>query len=257
MKHTTSKHQQIQLWIVAILATTYAILATSVGHAPIAALVGLGATILSGCLGYKLGPRRQVGPEIFLVWGSAFMTVGMVLLSATDQSFTVAASIAVIGIFCTLGSYSIWRLPLPSQDSRGVSLRDSTVRAIGNGLAIAFGICVFATLIVAIGAAVVTDDSAEPVFTRQGYEYLMLAYVAAGVAGGLVVGLLRPLGKWPLGAMVIGIPVATLAYGAVGLAMLFMGDADGPSTLGETAAMSIGIGFAVGPMGGLWFRNGR
>jgi predicted permease len=68
MSHTPSGHQRIQLWIVTALTFAYAILATVVGEAPLAALIGLGMTMLSGWLGYSLGRRREGGFEIFLVW---------------------------------------------------------------------------------------------------------------------------------------------------------------------------------------------
>jgi hypothetical protein len=257
MSHTPSRHQRIQLWIVGALTSAYAILATVVGEAPLAALIGLGMTMLSGWLGYSLGPRREVGFEIFLVWFVAFMTFAGVVLSTTDQSLTVVGLIAVTGIFCTLGSYSIWRLPLPAQEYRDISFREATVAATRTGFAMACVICVIATIAIAIGAGGAVGDSTEPVFTLRGYVYLMLAYLTAGVGGGFVIGFLRPFGRWPIGAMVIGMPVATLGYGAVGLAMLFMGDPDSPSTLGETAAASVGIGCAAGPMGALWLRNGK
>lgn len=48
--------------------------------------------------------------------------------------------------------------------------------------------------------------------------------------GGALVGLLRTLTPWPLGRMLLGIPVAALIYGIVGIAMVIMGDVEGPST---------------------------
>jgi hypothetical protein len=48
---------------------------------------------------------------------------------------------------------------------------------------------------------------------------VMLLYLAGGAGIGIIVGFARPLTRWRLGAIVVGIVGGVLAYGAAGVAM--------------------------------------
>src|SRR4051812_44073909 len=48
---------------------------------------------------------------------------------------------------------------------------------------------------------------------------LMLTYVVGGITGGWIVGVLRPLTHWRFGAILVGISVGFVVYGAAGIAM--------------------------------------
>jgi hypothetical protein len=123
--------------------------------------------------------------------------------------------------------------------------------AVDQALAIAVFVALFATVIFLIGAF-----SGDSTFNLYNWSVLVLAYVAAGLLGGILVGLLRPITPYPLGRMLIGIPVAILVYGFIGIAMLVTGIGDGPETFREGLVIGIGIGVIAGPMGALTFHGG-
>lgn len=74
---------------------------------------------------------------------------------------------------------------------------------------------------------------------------MVLAYFAGLLPAGLVAGLLRPLGRFLLGAMGLGIVGAIFAYGAVGIAT------EGPALDGRVLIMGLVLGLLVGPAAGL------
>lgn len=60
----------------------------------------------------------------------------------------------------------------------------------------------------------------DPILDGRALALIIGAYLAGGASGGLVVGILSPLMRWPLDLMCVGIPVATLAFGSFALALL-------------------------------------
>lgn len=74
---------------------------------------------------------------------------------------------------------------------------------------------------------------------------MITAYVGGLLVAGLLAGLLRPLSRFPLGAIGLGIIDAFFAYSAVGLAV------DGLVQLREAVTMCAIPGILAGPLAGL------
>ena len=257
MRRTLSRSQSIQLWITCLLTATYALLAVGLGGEPLIAGVGLLLIATATGLGYWLGPKQDVGKEPLLVWFIGYMTMFVAAFGADYPSFGTAIAVSTLGIFCVLAGYSIWRVPLPAERYDLSSMGASIIGGIRSGASMSVGVAVFATIIFLVAAAFAGNGAeSEPMFSLRGYALLMLAYVSAGVSAGFIVGILKPLARWPLGAMLIGIPVATVVYGSVMLVLLLVGEPDAPQSLGEAGWMALGIGCVAGPMAGLFFRNG-
>jgi len=69
-------------------------------------------------------------------------------------------------------------------------------------------------------------------------------YLAAGAVGGLIVGLLRPLTRWRLGATAVGMAAGTIAYWCMGPVVAAFTDMRVLST--DHLLISLGLGSVVG-----------
>jgi hypothetical protein len=114
----------------------------------------------------------------------------------------------------------------------------------------AAAVSVIAAIAFGIARFVGVDD---PSFGSRSLVLLLAGYFAAGFFGGMLVGILKPFTCWPLGRMLIGIPVAALIYGCVGAALMLTGDSEAPTTWLETIGMALIAGFLIGPSGALMF----
>jgi hypothetical protein len=98
-------------------------------------------------------------------------------------------------------------------------------------------------------AAVLGQDVSG--FGVSGFGLVVGAYWVGGLLAGAVAGLGRPMSHWPLGRMLVGIPVTAAVYGAVWMAIRLM---DGPfAEAGSPVDTAVLLVFSLcaGPAGGL------
>lgn len=247
---------RIQFGILAGLLFLFVIIAGGVYRSWVPAGSGVAIAALSIGIARELGSGRPAFWEPMVIWG-----IGSLLLFASGfigsfPSFEVWASLCALGSFCVLGAWAIHRVPMPHVPRRTAWSRvKSVLMATLVGVAIAVVLSVLASVLIGVSALGGGGrESAEPLLSFRGWQLLVGAYLVGGVLGGLVVGLLLPLTRWPLGLMVVGIPVAALVYGVVGAAMYLMGDPEGPATIREALGSGLGIGCFAGPMGAIVFR---
>lgn len=114
------------------------------------------------------------------------------------------------------------------------------------GLKYGLGLAALFSILVSVLALIRGSDwnPTHQVSTRS----LILGYAVAGVLGGLVVGLLRPLTTHRLGATLVGMLAGVFAYSAVALAM------DGMA--GFRPMPAIVAGLLVGGIVGFLFAKG-
>lgn len=215
-------------------------------------LVGAGIALpfASGYLGRATSAKTFLSIEPPTVWALGTFALFMVSIAIQFPVTSAAAALVAINSFVLVGAWAVHRFP-PKHEARPLALAPSLLNSTLMGVGMAVVVGLFATVIFCIGAF-----SGDATFNFQNWCVLMLAYVAAGLLGGILVGLLRPLMPYPLGRMLIGIPVVALIYGFVGIAMVVMGIGDGPETLREALLMGAGIGVIAGPMGALTFEGG-
>jgi hypothetical protein len=237
----------VQLAILAVLLLIYCMGTLVYLRSWILVLAGLALPATSGLIGKAMAGTRGDAMEAALVWIVGTLGISFLSISIHFPVTGPAAALMAICSFVLLGTWALHRFP--AEDSVGEQqLAASVLVSVLIGFATAVFVGLFATAIFLIGFL-----SGEEPFTLQNWSLLILSYVAAGVIGGVLVGLTRPLTAYPLGRMLVGIPVAAVIYGFVGIGMLFMGIDGGPETLRTAIVMGMVMGLIAGPMGGLVF----
>lgn len=128
-------------------------------------------------------------------------------------------------------------------DSRSLAARIGLNLAWGGGIGAVVGL-IFCTI------ATVQRIARGPQFIESygiGFGTLLLSYEAGCVAAGLLVGAARPLLRWRLGAIVVGMLAGTVAAGALGLGI--SGPIVGWGADAWTAVLVMGL------LGGGWVGN--
>lgn len=81
------------------------------------------------------------------------------------------------------------------------------------------------------------------------FLFIFPLYLAAGLVGGTILGILRPLARWRLGAMVLGMIAGTILYWSMGPLLQALTETDALSM--EHFLTSLGLGSVVGGGGTL------
>ena len=236
---------RVQVGFLLLLAAVYVAGTVRFTGSALLAGVGLALPLISASVAKWLGSTQLGRAEPMAVWGIGgfgLFSLGLTVQFPMELGWT---SMLALNVFLTLGAWAVHRIP-----SRPVALPTfSSIRSsTGFGLAMALAIAVFAIVVVSIGALLGAEDV---VVSFRGLSLIVASYAVAGVGGGFSVGVLRPFSSWPVGRMLLGIVVAALAYSAIGIAMLWMGDPEGPTDLRDAVLMGAGIGLIAGPMGAL------
>lgn len=216
-------------------------------------VIGTAAIIGAFHLSRKLGPIRNPGTEPLIGFALSVLLFAMPVASGPPprgHGFVAAD----IGMFVAQGAWALYRYPYePRRSARGLVAGPVAERV---RTAVLVGVCmaVILTLYVAVILTIAAFGSSEARTFSFVNDFLLvsLGYLAAGVLGGAVIGVGAPLIRWPLGAMVMGIPLAGAIYGSVGAAMEHMevlSEGMEPSTTRPLAGLLILIG--IGPMWGL------
>jgi hypothetical protein len=110
------------------------------------------------------------------------------------------------------------------------------------------GIAAFFIAFYALIAVVLYFLRGADSFEAQGLSLprLLLAYLGGGVVAGCILGLLRPLTRWRLGAALVGVAVALPVFLGIGLALFGM-----PSTWDSSVwGAMVGAAVLLGSVGG-------
>lgn len=133
-----------------------------------------------------------------------------------------------------------WNLRLIIQMTTRKSLTEDLKWGLTWGLWFAGGCSLLAAALFTIRGTVLGEAS------RFSLPLVILAYIAMGGIGGLIVGLLRPVARWRLGAAAVGIVVGVIVYFIAGLTAI--GAREFLSPPGSVSALVLGtlIGGACG-----------
>ncbi|HEU5077078.1 MAG TPA: hypothetical protein VFU02_22965 [Polyangiaceae bacterium] len=164
--------------------------------------------------------------------------------SGVDVLVTIPCALA---LWIGQAVWALLRYPAPQAPwaaERGTWPRN-VLRGLAWGAAAAFIYSIIALLLFALGEA----RGEAPPADYPSLPALVASYTAGFLAAGLLVGLLRPLARFPLGAMLLGALGALCVYGAVGIPVLGFPLRPLHFFVGLAAALFIGPAFGLG------FRN--
>lgn len=253
---------RVQLAILGVLAAAYLVLSTYWVPPHNRLLLPLGVMTFAGAawVGRSTRSDRNPGQAPLLLWFALLFLLVMIPVAGAPGPRDRGFLTAFLGVFCALGFWATYRYASPASDPHAPR------RSLGGdvlwGLAWGTGMAVFYSLI-ALVIALVSLFSEENLFTNFAVGYVIGAYWGGGLLGGALVGLLRPFARWPLGTMLIGIPVAAAVYGAVMIAIVLIESSGLQITREGTVDLALqdhlwvlfSIAVVVGPVGALYFRG--
>jgi hypothetical protein len=216
-------------------------------------VLGTVTIVLLYVLSRRSGPNSHAGRE----------PVGLFLLSMLFFVMPVASGpaprghgfvAAALGSFVAQGAWALYRYPFRAQPFGArylqAPLRNRVVPAMRVGAGMALLLSLYVAVIFTIAALTSVDARSFSLLTD--YLLVVLSYLAAGLLGGAVIGMLAPLARWPVGALILGIPLTGAIYGSVAVAMEHMkvlSDGTDPTTLPPLAGLVILT--YIGPMWGI------
>lgn len=206
----------------------------------------------AGWLGRRQGPRHAIGQEPIAIWLGCFLILFLPVGGSSPESILPGFGVAGVGVVCALGLWAVHRFPADAPTRAGRSFGEEFRSSVEFGLLLASGLSLLVTgVFVVFGILQFVGLTNDPMLSVRSWAWIVGAYFAGGFSGGVVVGLLRRLARWPLGAMLVGIPVGTLVYGSVGIALKYIDPEMADMTSQEHIGLAIIIGFLAGPLGGL------
>jgi hypothetical protein len=245
---------RVQLAVLSTLGMVYLALALFWVPPHNRLLVPIGALAMGGAAtaARALGPARRIGNELVIVWLVLAMGILLPTVAGPPSPRGRGFVTAFLGIFCALGLWAVFRYPARQAPRPRRSLAGDLRWGVlwGAGMAAAFSMI---ALVIA-GIAMLAGGEGFPI------GWIVAAYWAGGLVAGAVAGLGRPLGRWPLGSMLVGMPAAGAVYGAVMLAMMLVGEtgettAEQMRSPGFILATLLAICCVIGPLGGLAMRG--
>jgi hypothetical protein len=200
----------------ALVYVTYSMV--YVRDVPWQTVVGIVAIGSLFALASHLGPNLKPGLEPLVGFAVAVLGFAVPAIVAASTSRAHSLIAAGIGSLVAQGAWALRRYPFNPTNAgrRFLSERPAKRAIIGSlaGIGVAVLLSLYALLILAI-AAVTGDVSVA--FYRD-YGIVVVSYLGAGILGGVAVGLLAPLVQWPLGAILLGIPLTAAIYGTIAVA---------------------------------------
>ncbi|HEX6964639.1 MAG TPA: hypothetical protein VF166_02495 [Gemmatimonadaceae bacterium] len=240
----------------AMVAAYYVILALAVTGMDrivlaVAGVIGFGGLPL---LAIRWGRLDRPGKEPIAIWLGAtllFLLPVAFLPPPRGHAFLAAA----LAILCAQGLWAIYRYAPPSvvRPTRHRSLGQDLRWGIRWGLATALLFSLYA-----LGIFVFASVGARTNYFASNSPWLVVvSYFAGGIGGGVIAGLLRPLARWALGTMVMGILAAFPVYGAVALIMPLIDEESAGMSLHELLLITVACALMIGPPAALSFRRGH
>lgn len=253
---------RIQLSFLATLAVVYLLLAVYWVPPQNRLLLPLGLVAFSGAawVGFTHKVRSDFLTSPMGIWALSLLLFVLIPVAGPPGPRDRGFLTGFVGVFCALGVWAVYRY---SEEYRKSGPgRPALIGSVLWGMACGAGLALVYSLI-ALVIAIISLAGDQSLFAKFAIFYIVAAYWVGGILGGGVVGLLRPIARWPLGTMLIGIPAAIAIYAAVGTAMVLMEKAGinvsrhdpGTFTLEDQMWMIFSIGAVAGPMGALYFRD--
>jgi hypothetical protein len=244
---TAYQMQGAILCFLAVLFSAYGIL---VLHSPLFVSASLVASCVAASAGYVFGSRALGRLEVMaalaaVILGSA-LYLPRLLPAPRDAGVRALAS---LGSFIIVGAWAIHRFA-PSRRLDRESLLGSLRENALLGVAVASVYAILAALVFGIASLTFGDD---PDLSWRSFGLVVAGYFSAGTAAGVLFAFLRPLSRWPLGRMCLGIPITALVLGIFGLVFPLTGEPETPSTFGQIAEVAVRGGLFLGPISGLVF----
>jgi hypothetical protein len=213
----------------------------------------LTALILWGALAamaHRLGPAKDASyyePGIVTFVCTIPIVAALLALPAASGVDILVAIPFVLALWLGQAVWAILRYPTPQARwaAQSGTWLGNAFRGLAWGAAAAVVYSIIALLLFALGEA---RGEAPPAHFPS-LSSIVVSYAAGFLAAGTLVGLLRPLARFPLGAMLLGALGALCVYGAVGVPVLGFPLRPAHFLLGLAAALF------VGPAFGLGFRN--
>ncbi|MFW6089796.1 MAG: hypothetical protein ACODAB_08580, partial [Gemmatimonadota bacterium] len=169
--------------------------------------------------------------EPLVLWFVGDMALFSIGLEVEFPIRTEWVALIALASFTMIGTWAIHRLPLR------LGTVPSAWMSIGTGIAMG----IILTIAVAPLVLVIAATGSDPNFRMEDFGFVAAAYCAAGLLGGIAVALLRPLATLALARMIMGVVVATIIYGMMGVAMNAM-ESGQQESLREIIAMGLAIG---------------
>lgn len=215
-------------------------------------LVGT-AVILWGALAAiarRLGPAKDATyyePVIVTFVCTIPVVAAFVMLPAGSGLDVLVAIPCALALWLGQAVWALLRYPTPQAPwaaQRGAWLGNA-FRGLAWGATATVIYSIIALLLFALGEA----RGKAPPADFPSLSAIVVSYAAGFLTAGLLVGLLRPLARFPLGAMLLGALGALCVYGAVGVPVLGFPLRPAHFLVGLAAALFIGPAFGLG------FRN--
>jgi len=212
---------------------------------------------IGAALAYLVGPNRRSGKagtgEMLGVMLGSFGLVVMPASFSPPISLREAAGLGM-GVLALEAIYVVGRFE-PLTDRTYAPFGRRVRQAVLAGLGMAIGLSLLATIIVTL-AVFFSSGASDGAFGFLGL--VVAAYVTGGIVAGLLVGSLRPLSRWPLGTMLLGILGGIIVYGAMAPVVSYMGirDGRGAMTFMEQLGIAVACGVMVGPPTAFFMRYG-
>jgi hypothetical protein len=223
-------------WIVFFLFTAAfyltALTQVSVGRVII---VLAGSLVFAGLLGLarSLKPvkRSPYEPILLIAAAMGFLLPASILPPPRESAFLAAGFGVVAAQIMWAGlRYEV----VPVQPSR---LRENLAWAVKWGVGMAAGLSILALII----AAITWTTSGGTIRGMNVLPFALATYWIGGLVGGVILGIMRPLTAWPLGAMFVGVLIGFCLYSACAATLYLSGDP-------EFSDMTLGLGLLVGLM---------
>lgn len=261
-----SLHQRrdvrIQLGILAALALLFLLLAAFWVPPQNRLLLPLGLVAIAGAawVGRTHRERSDFLTSPMGIWALSLLLLVLIPVAGPPGPRGRGFLTGFLGVFCVLGIWAVYQYAEEYQES--TEERPGLIDSVLWGMAWGAGLA-FVYSLIALVIAIISLAGTQSLFAKFAIFYIVAAYWVGGIIGGGIVGLLRPIARWPLGTMLIGIPAAIAIYGAVGTAMILMENSGinisrhepGTFTLEDHLWMLFSIGVVAGPMGALYFRE--
>ena len=190
--------------------------------------------------------RSPFEPILLIAAAMGFLMPAAIMPPPRGPGF-IAAGVGIVSAQVLWAGLRYEFVPL-----RSAGLRENIGWAVRWGIWMAAG---FSVLALAIATIAWAGSGAR----MRGMNVLPLAigtYWIGGLVGGLILGILRPITAWPLGAMLVGTLIAFCVYSACAAALFLSGDPEfADMTLSSGVLVGVTCAVLVGPTAALGARD--